>query len=128
VSSKISNKPIGKAERDLLALGIAVAAIILFIGTGGSVLPDVIDSLFHNGQGADNSLVSALLLNIALIIFGWRRYTELRREITERREAEARAKTLAAIDPLTGCLNRRSDGISAPRCHGERASRCLLHD
>src|SRR5690606_17555485 len=48
--------------------------------------------------------------NIALLIFGWRRYRDLNREIAERRKAEALAKELASRDALTGCLNRRSGG------------------
>jgi diguanylate cyclase (GGDEF)-like protein len=48
------------------------------------------------------------LLNIALIIFGWRRYRQLTNEIAERRIAEVAAQQLAETDPLTECLNRRS--------------------
>jgi len=55
----------------------------------------------------DTALVNALLLNIALIIFGWRRYSDLRLEIEQRREAEERAKRLSQLDSLTGCYNRR---------------------
>ena len=102
------DNPLQSAERDIIALGIAVAAIIMLVGTGGSVLPKVMDSLFGNGARPDMLLVNALLLNIALMIFGWRRYRELTREIAERRRAEARARMLAATDPLTECLNRRS--------------------
>ncbi|AUX69541.1 GGDEF-domain containing protein [Porphyrobacter sp. HT-58-2] len=104
------DNPLEAAERDVIALGIAVAAIILMVGTGGSVLPQALDALLM-GDGSrrpDVILVNALLLNVALIIFGWRRYRELTREIAERRHAEARAQLLAATDPLTGCLNRRS--------------------
>jgi diguanylate cyclase (GGDEF)-like protein len=102
------NNPLEAAEHDIIALGIATAAIILLIGTGGSVLPKAMDAVFGNGNSPDVLLVNALLLNIALIIFGWRRYRELTKEIAERRGAEARARHLAATDPLTGCLNRRS--------------------
>ena len=104
------DNPLEAAERDVIALGIAIAAIILMVGTGGSVLPQALDALLM-GDGSrrpDVILVNALLLNVALIIFGWRRYRELTREIAERRHAEARAQLLAATDPLTGCLNRRS--------------------
>lgn len=96
------------ADRDLVALGIATAAIILFLATGTSVLPQTIDALFGDGKGPDDLLATALLLNIVLIIFGWRRYRELQIEIAERRRAEALARELAEKDPLTGCLNRRS--------------------
>lgn len=99
---------IGTAERDVIALGIATASIIMFVGTGGTVLPQVVRSLAGYGLGPDKVLVNALLLNIALIIFGWRRYRELSEEVRERRKAEAHARQLAETDPLTGLLNKRS--------------------
>lgn len=96
------------ADRDLVALGIAFAAIILFVATGGAVLPAAMDALRGVGAGPDALLVNALLLNVVLIIFGWRRYRELKIEISDRRDAESLARELAETDPLTGCLNRRS--------------------
>ncbi|MCB2077789.1 MAG: EAL domain-containing protein [Novosphingobium sp.] len=99
---------LGDADRDVIALGIAAAAIIMFIGTGGTVLPQVIRSMSGMGIGPDKVLVNALLLNIALIIFGWRRYRQLVQEIGERKKAEDHARILAETDPLTGCLNRRT--------------------
>ena len=97
-----------KTERDLIAMGIAIAAIIMFVGTGGAVLPRIVRAWTDRGEAPDMLLVNALLLNIALIIFGWRRYAELMHEIAERKAAEERARVLAETDPLTGCLNRRS--------------------
>jgi diguanylate cyclase (GGDEF)-like protein len=126
------NNPLQTAERDVIALGIAVAAIIMLIGTGGSVLPKVMDAVFGNGNRPDVILANALLLNIALIIFGWRRYRELTREIAERRRAEARARQLAAIDPLTECLNRRAmmEATEALRARaaarGEAVAYCMI--
>ena len=108
ISSKRRRIRLGSAERDIIALGIATAAIILFVGTGGTVLPQAIRSLAGYGVGPDQVLVNALLLNIALIIFGWRRYQQLLDEVKERRKAEAQARILAETDSLTGCLNRRS--------------------
>ena len=102
------DKPLSATERDIIALGIATASIILLIGTGGSVMPQVMNVLTGTGGAPNAILVNALLLNIALIIFGWRRYRELMGEIEERRRAEARAQVLAATDPLTACLNRRA--------------------
>ena len=101
---------VGKAQRDVIALGIAAAAIIMFVGAGGRVMPQVVRAWTEGGRAPDSILVNALLLNIALIIFGWRRYNDLTREVGERREAEKRAFVLALTDPLTGCLNRRSVG------------------
>ena len=101
---------IGSADRDLVVLGIGVAALILFVGTGGSVMPQIIRAWLGTGHAPDMLLTNAVLLNIALLIFGWRRYNELHREVAERRRAEQRARELAEMDPLTGCLNRRSGG------------------
>ncbi|WP_233994045.1 putative bifunctional diguanylate cyclase/phosphodiesterase [Porphyrobacter sp. AAP60] len=117
------------AERDFIALGIATAAIILLVGTGGSVLPKALDSLLGGGPRPDNIMVSAMLLNVALVLFGWRRYRELTREIAERRRAEARAQELAATDPLTGCLNRRSmaDATEALRIRAEERGEALAY-
>ena len=97
-----------RIETDLVTFGVATAAIILFIGTGGVVMPQIVRSWLTGVAGPDILLVNALFLNIALIIFGMRRYRELMLEIEERKKAEAKAKRLAEIDPLTGCLNRRS--------------------
>src|SRR3546814_13578003 len=65
-------------------------------------------ALIGIGGGPDRALATALVLNIALILFGWRRYKDLNREIVERTEAEQRARYLAETDPLTGFLTRRA--------------------
>ena len=103
------------AQHDFVALGIVAAAIIMFVGTGGAVLPQILRSFYGEGSGADRTLTCALLLNIALVIFGWRRHRMLAVEIDERRKAEAQAWILAETDPLTGCLNRRSIGQATDR-------------
>ena len=93
---------------NLLAGAVSVAAILLFVGTGSGVLSKTLAYYFKGGQPADRSLVIALLLNVALILFGWRRHRELSQEVRIRAAAEERAQQLASRDPLTGFLNRRS--------------------
>lgn len=117
------DNPLKAAERDVIALGIAAASIILLVGTGGAVLPQTFAALLGDGGKPNVLLVNALLLNVALIIFGWRRYRELIREIEERRRAEARARLLAAIDPLTQCLNRRAMVEATEELRGRAAAR-----
>ncbi|MFM7349456.1 MAG: putative bifunctional diguanylate cyclase/phosphodiesterase [Erythrobacter sp.] len=126
------DNPLHNAERDFVALGIAAAAIILLIGTGGSVVPQTIEAMLGHGAHPDTVLANALLLNVALIIFGWRRYRELTREIDERRRAEALARELASTDPLTHCLNRRAmfEETEVVRTHaakrGEAVAYCMI--
>ena len=96
--------------RDVLTGVIVMLAILMFAGTGGTVVTDAINSLSGHSKAGDNVLVPAFLLNIALILFGWRRYKELTKEVEERAAAEQRANSLAVTDPLTGLLNRRTIG------------------
>ena len=96
------------ARRDAVTGVVVILAILLFASTGGTVLSDAISSLSGKTNGSDNVLVSAFLLNIALILFGWRRYRDLAIEVEERAAAEQRAHSLAVTDPLTGLLNRRT--------------------
>jgi len=96
--------------RDVLTGVIVMLAILMFAGTGGTVVTDAINSLSGHSKAGDNVLVPAFLLNIALILFGWRRYKDLTKEVEERAAAEQRANSLAVTDPLTGLLNRRTIG------------------
>lgn len=107
-AARIGHDSVNRASRDVLALGIGMAAIIMFVGTGGNIMPQVVRSLAGVGLPPDRLLSNALLLNIALIIFGLRRYRDLTDEVRERRRAEHKARELAETDPLTGLLNRRS--------------------
>ena len=101
----------GHPRRDrseMLTGVIALASILLFVGIGSSVLSAILQNQFRGGAPVDQPLIVALLLNVALILFGWRRHQALSREVGERAAAEERAHLLAARDPLTGFLNRRS--------------------
>ncbi len=122
-----------KAERDIVMLGIATAAIIMFVGIGGTVMPQVTQHLLDGDVSPPETvLVNALLLNIALIIFGWRRYADLREEIEQRRQAEEQARHLSQIDPLTGCYNRRCtteklmEEIDAPKAANHAAGFVMI--
>ncbi|SCY05587.1 diguanylate cyclase/phosphodiesterase [Novosphingobium aromaticivorans] len=99
-----------QAHNDLLGLGIIIAAVLLFVANGSTVLADFVHSLMTGSRPREPMLGTALILNIALLLFGWRRYVDLTREVGQRREAEETAHKLAHTDPLTGCLNRRSMG------------------
>jgi diguanylate cyclase (GGDEF)-like protein len=111
----------------LLTGAVSVAAILLFVGTGSSVLSQSIDHYLQGAEPADQKLVIALLLNVALILIGWRRHRALRQEVRVRTAAEERARLLASRDPLTGFLNRRSlaDEGAAMFTRAERRRRAM---
>jgi len=121
-----------KGERDLITLGIVFAALILFVGTAGSLFPQIARSWQGLGPAPDAALSSAVLLNIALMIFGWRRQTQLSKEVHERRRAEQEARRLAEMDALTSLLNRRSAGpalaqmLGEARAHGDAVAVLML--
>lgn len=95
-------------DRDPVAIGIVIATLILFVGTGSTVMTRIVRGYLYGEVNGDMLLCNALILNIALLIFGWRRYADLSHEVLAHRVAEAEARELALTDPLTGCLNRRS--------------------
>ena len=97
-----------KAKRDFLAYGIAISAIILFVGTGGALLPQIIAAWKGISSQPDILLLNAMLLNIALIMLGFLRFRTIKDELETRRRSEEEARKLAEIDALTGCYNRRS--------------------
>ncbi|MDP4574898.1 EAL domain-containing protein [Qipengyuania sp. G39] len=110
----------------MVTLGIALAAIILFVGTAGVVLPTLIRAFQGAAPSPDIALTNALLLNIALILLGWNRYKALNAELARRCASEEEARRLADMDHLTGCFNRRSLTVAlaellAEKAHRERA-------
>jgi diguanylate cyclase (GGDEF)-like protein len=96
------------AQEDFLAAGITIAAIFMFLATGLQVVPAALSQIFHANGGSDRVASSALLLNIAVILFAWRRQKNLRAEAARRALAEARAELLASRDQLTNLLVRSS--------------------
>lgn len=103
-----SNPTVNGTRHDLVTLGVALAAIIVFVGVAGTVLPTAIRALQGQGARPDLILTNALLLNIALILLGWIRYKALTGKLETHRKSEEEARRLANSDDLTGCLNRRS--------------------
>ncbi len=118
------------ARRDLLMGGLVIAAILIFAGTGGRALKSFVAVMTGSGRVADGMLAGAIMLNIALMLFAWRRYRDMSIEMVGRAAAEDRASTLASHDPLTSMLNRRSlaEAVSAlmTRADQQRRSVAML--
>lgn len=100
----VASSRLGKAHRDALVLVVLITAVMLLIWNGRTFFQEVNGS----GLGADVRLAStALTLNLALILFGWRRYVDLQHEAEMRADGERRAALLATVEPTTGLLNRK---------------------
>ena len=101
-----ANTRLESARRDVIVLIVLISAVVLLIWNGSNffyTLP-LGDSRF----GPDIRIAStALTLNVALILFGWRRYVDLQHEAEMRVEHERRATVLATTDPITGVYNRK---------------------
>jgi diguanylate cyclase (GGDEF)-like protein len=87
---------------------VMFSAIAMFVVIGGSVTTQTVRQFVGNSEGADQAMVTALLLNIALILLIWRRTSTLSDEIDVYRKAEVRAQHMAMTDPLTNLFNRRA--------------------
>ena len=87
-------------------LVVLIAAMALLIWNGSEIFQQL--TFARKGLAADLKIaVTALTLNVALILFGWRRYVDLIHEAEARREGEARAALIASTDGMTGLLNRK---------------------
>ena len=85
---------------------VALFAICVFAVSGAQIVPEVITS--HGAAHAIRPhLVATFLLNIALVLFAWRRSEQLKKTFAERDAAEGLAYQLAYYDEVTGLLNRR---------------------
>ena len=100
--------PKGQRPRNIVYTLVMFAAIVMFVAIGGHVCAQTVRKLIGSSEGADQAMVTALLLNIALILLIWRRISTLSDEIDVYRQAEVRAQHLAMTDPLTNLFNRRA--------------------
>ncbi len=88
--------------------GIMAIALAMFVALGGTVGSQMVRQIVGVSSGSNQAMVTALLLNIALILLIWRRTTALSSEVDVYRKAEVRAQHLAITDPLTNLFNRRA--------------------
>jgi diguanylate cyclase (GGDEF)-like protein len=91
------------------------AIVLLVIGIITFLLADRYDlpphllqfGLDYADWEMDDLIFVVFMLSAALMIYGFRRYQDLSREIKARTAAELEARNLARHDPLTGLPNRR---------------------
>ena len=94
------------ARRDAIVLVVLITAILLLVWNGSAFFQQL---QVAGPQLGDSVKITstALILNVALILFGWRRYIDLQQEAERRAEGERRAVVLATTDPITGLANRK---------------------
>jgi diguanylate cyclase (GGDEF)-like protein len=116
------------ASSHLITTCATFAAITIFVATGSQVLTDA----FSVGSGhasGDNGLTVAFLLNIAIILFGWRRSKDLKEALEAYSRAEQAAHENAFTDHTTGLANRRElMRVLAEAADGVEPSTLLLLD
>ncbi len=94
------------ARRDALVLTILITAVLLLIWNGSAFFQNM--RIANADFGPQVQIAStALMLNVALILFGWRRYVDLQHEAEMRADGERRAAVLASTDHITGLANRK---------------------
>ena len=125
--SRDLNKALANARRDVLVLGILIAAVFLLIWNGSEFFQQLSFAGRTIGPALKVTLI-ALVLNVALILFGWRRYVDLQHETEMRKEGEARAALIASTDGMTGLLNRKgfADQGEELRLQAERDGHQLI--
>jgi diguanylate cyclase (GGDEF)-like protein len=91
------------------ALVLLVIGIITFLLAHAYDLPPRLlqFGLDYADWEMDDLIFVLFMLSVALVIYGFRRYQDLSREIKARTAAELEARNLARHDPLTGLPNRR---------------------
>jgi GGDEF domain-containing protein len=98
--------PMRARRRDVLMLAILIAAVLLLIWNGTTFFRQLMGA--GEALGREAQIAStALTLNVALILFGWRQYVDLQHEAELRADGERRAAILASTDAHTGLLNRK---------------------
>ena len=97
------------AHRDLMVAATLISAMAMLIWNGSSFVQRL---TIAEGEFSTWIRVAAvaLCLNVALILFGWRRYADLQHETEKRIEGEVRAQIIASTDGMTGLLNRKGFG------------------
>ena len=102
---RAKSKAVTLAGSHLITTCATIAALFLFVGLGSRILPSALGGAPL--PDAASSLKVAFLLNVAIILFGWRRSKDLRLALDAYEEAERTAQRNANTDPATGLANRR---------------------
>src|SRR5437868_9518307 len=102
---QVRSKTVRIASSHIITTCATAAAILLFVALGSRVIPAALGAVPVGD--ANSTLSAAFLLNIAIILFGWRRSKDLKEALEAYDEAARLADRNANTDPTTGLANRR---------------------
>ena len=102
---RATTKAVRLAGSHMITTCATMAAILLFVGLGSQILPRAVAGI--ELPASAGSLKMAFILNIAIILFGWRRSKDLREALEAHEQAERAAHRNANTDHITGLANRR---------------------
>jgi diguanylate cyclase (GGDEF)-like protein len=104
--------------RDAIVL-LAIGIITFLLADGYDLPPRLLQfGLDYADWEMDDLIFVVFMLSAAMMIYGFRRYQDLSREIEARTAAEQDARDLARHDPLTGLPNRRFFEEKLDECLG----------
>jgi diguanylate cyclase (GGDEF)-like protein len=93
------------ASSHLITSCAALAALFVFMPIGQRIVASLFDR--SSNSSIDSPLAVAFLLNIAVILFAWRRSKDLQAALAANELAQQSAHDNAFIDHVTGLANRR---------------------
>lgn len=115
-----------------LVFDLAIAGVLAVAAFAVSAHFEVFELFFELSREYEDyqldEVVSAVLgLGLGSIVFSYRRFQDLRREIRRRTEAELSAARMAMHDPMTGLPNRRlfNDRLEKAIARGKRSEERL---
>jgi diguanylate cyclase (GGDEF)-like protein len=93
------------ASSHLITSCAALAALFVFLPIGQRIVAATLDGSVNSG--IDRQLAVGFLLNVAVILFAWRRSKDLQKALDANELAQQTAHDNAFIDHVTGLANRR---------------------
>ena len=122
--SKARSKTVRLAGSHVITTCATIAALLLFVVLGSQILPAAL--LGSSIPDSASTLKVAFLLNIAIILFGWRRSKDLKEALDAYEQSERIAQRNANTDPATGLANRRELMRSLTEALEEKAGGVFL--
>lgn len=99
------SKAVRIASSHVITSCATIAALLLFVALGSQIVPAALAGA--RLPDSSSTLKVAFLLNIAIILFGWRRSKDLKEALEAYEASEWLAQRNANTDPGTGLANRR---------------------